>query len=114
VTQTIVTAVKAALMTAIMQTVGLYAGAILIALIAALARLAYTAEKASLNLFGRFFIMSLSLTMLLVHVGELQGWDKQLTIIISGVSAFLCREILETLINSKSSLVQKLLKVLNL
>lgn len=110
-TETILTGVKAALMAVIMQTFGLYAGATLIALVAALARLAYTAEQPSFNLFSRFFIMSLALTMLMVHVGQLQNWGTQLTIVISGVVAFLCREILQAVMASKDSIIRRLLKV---
>lgn len=110
-TETLLTGIKAAIMAAIMQTFGLYAGAFLIALIAALARLAYTAEQPSFNLFGRFFTMSLALTMLMVHVGQLQNWETQLTIVVSGVAAFLCREIFQVVMDSKDSIIRRLLGV---
>lgn len=105
--ETLLTALKASAMAAVMQTFGLYAGAILIAFIAAMARLAYSYERASVNTFVRFFVMSLSVAMLMVHVGELRGWTTPEVIVISGPAAFLSQEMLETLLASRKALLEK-------
>ncbi len=102
--------IKSGIMAFTMLSFGIYQGAALIALIAALSRLAYTADQPTFRLFGRFFIMSLSLTMLVVHIGLLEKWDNNLVVIVSGVSAFLCREVLEVLISSKDTIVSKILE----
>ena len=86
------------------STFGIYTGAITIAMIASLARLAYTKEKASLRLFSTFYIISLSITLLMVHVGLLREWDTNTTIILSGLAAFLGKDLLDILISSKTLL----------
>ncbi len=90
-----------------MLTFGIYTGAIIIALIAALCRLAYTENKLSIALFGKFFIMSACLTMLIVHIGNIQKWSNDLVVIVSGVVAFLAREVLVTLVNVSKPLMNK-------
>ena len=90
-----------------MVSFGIYEGAAIIALIAALSRIAYTQEKASLKLFIKFLTMSLAITMGMVHVGSMLDWDKDLLVIISGISAFLCREFFEAVMNSKGFLFKR-------
>lgn len=104
------TALKSAVMAIVMQTFGVYSGATLIAIIAAAARLAYSKEPASIKIFGKFFIMSLSLTMIMVHIGKQQGFDHETIIIVSGVAAFMAREVLEMVINSKGVIKKMILQ----
>lgn len=104
--------VKSLAMAATMATFGIYHGAVFIAIFAALSRLAYTHEKSSLKLFGRFFVMSLSLTMMLVHVGQISGWSSDIVIVVSGVVAFLCREVLESIVASKDLIIKKIVGVM--
>jgi len=105
----IIIAIKSALMAAVMQSFGVYSGATLIALIAALARLSYSKDTASFSFFGKFFMMSLSITMIMVHVGKQQGLDRETVIIISGVAAFMAREVLELVVHSKGLITKKIM-----
>lgn len=107
--ETILTAIKSLIMAAFVTTFGIYTSAAFIALIAAITRIAYTSDKASLKLFGRFFIMSLAITMMMVHIGQLQGWSNDMTIIVSGITAFLCREVLESVAKSKDIIVNRVM-----
>lgn len=109
--ETILTAAKSLIMAAFVTTFGIYTSAALIALIAAITRIAYTSDKISLKLFSRFFTMSLAITMLMVHIGQLQGWSNDLTIVVSGVTAFLCREVLESVTKSKDIIVNKVMSI---
>ena len=95
------TVAKALILPAIIASLLSYSGALIIALIASLVRLAYTKESASFDLFIRFFFMSLGITLLMVSVGKLQGWGEDTLIVASGISAFLSREILDILIESR-------------
>jgi len=104
--------IRASLMVAILHTFSLYNGASLIALIAALARLAYTKETISFCLFGRFFTMSIAITMLVVHIGKAHDWDGELVIIVSGFCAFLCRELLELVMLSKDTILKHIAGIL--
>lgn len=107
--ESIIIALKAAIMAAIMQTFGIYSGATLIAFVAAACRLAYSKEPASIKYFWRFFVMSLSLTMLMVHIGKWRGFDPEAVIIISGVAAFMAREALELALHSKGIIAKMIL-----
>ena len=78
-----------------------YYGAVFIALIASVSRLSYGVNAASFSVWVRYFVMSLSITMLIVHIGHYHQLDKEFIIIISGVSAFMSKEILHTIILSK-------------
>lgn len=84
----------------IMKALGVYAGAIIIALIAALVRTVYKAEitegftEFSLA-FVQFFILAFGLAMLVVHIGQWQGWSENLVIIVSSFVAFMSRETLD-------------------
>ena len=109
--ETTATLLKSFIMAAVMTTFGLYQGAALIAFIAALSRVAYTSEQTSFRLFGRFFIMSLSITMLMVHIGKLSGWSDDVVIIFSGITAFLCREFLEAIVASKDIIIKRVIGV---
>lgn len=91
-------------------TFGIYTGAITIAMVAALSRLAYTKEKLSCRLFFSFYTMSLSITLIFVHVGKLNGWGMDTTIIISGVSAFLGKEFLDVIMSSKELFLKHLIR----
>lgn len=104
--ESILLAFKAAFMAAIMQSFGVYSGATLIAIVAAAARLAYSKEQASIKFFWKFFVMSLSLTMIMVHIGKQQGFDRETIIIISGVAAFMAREVLQMVLHSKGIITQ--------
>lgn len=104
------TLLKALGIAAILTELGLYKGAAIIAFIAAASRLSYTAEKATFWLFGRFFFMSLSITMLMVHIGKANEFSNDIVIIISGITAFLCREVLELVVKSKDSIWSKITK----
>ena len=107
--ETALTAIKASIMAAIMNTFGLYTGAALISAVAALARIAYSPENPSIKLFGRFFAMSLGLTMIMVHIGNLRGWDNQTVIVVSGVAAFLCREVFDLVMHSKNQIIKQII-----
>ncbi|MBE0469611.1 MAG: hypothetical protein IBX55_08925 [Methyloprofundus sp.] len=104
--------IKSIAVSAMLVSLGIYQGAAVIAIVAALSRLAYTDEQSSVALFSRFFVMSLSISMLMVHVGLWLDLDKELLIVISGISAFLCREVLEVIISSKDILLKKLLAMI--
>ncbi len=105
-TESWITAISSMAMAAIVTTFGPYSGASIIAIVAALSRLAYSREKVTLLLFGRFFAMSLSITMIMVHLGKLEGWENELVIVVSGVAAFLAREVLEVIVGSKDKLIK--------
>lgn len=99
---------KTLLMAFMMVEFGIYEGAVLIALIAAFSRMAYTPENPTPGLFSRFFVMSLSITMIMVHVGLYFHWERDPLVIISGVSAFLSKELLEFLMKSRTSIFKKI------
>lgn len=91
------------IITGLINFTGLYAGAIFIAVVAALVRIFYMDERPidGKNYFftlTRYFFMSLGITLLMVHVGLAQGWSPDQTIIISGASAFLSYEIITVVI----------------
>lgn len=104
------TLAKTSAMAVTMTTFGIYEGAAIIAFIAALSRSAYTHEKLTVRLFGRFFTMSLSITMLIVHIGLLNDWGEDQVIIVSGVTAFLCREVLESIMSSKDLIIKRIVR----
>ena len=108
-TEQVIALVKSIAIAATMVSFGIYQGAAIIAVIAAMSRLAYTTEKASFSLFGRFFVMSLSITMLMVHVGLWREWDAEFVIIVSGISSFLCREMLEAIVESRTLIIKKIM-----
>lgn len=94
---------KALALAVIADFFGLYSGAFMIAFIAAMMRVFYGSENCfdeeecklccRLWLFARYFSMSLGVSMLFVHIGLWQTWPEQKTIVLSGVAAFLGREI---------------------
>jgi hypothetical protein len=81
---------------------GIYAGAFIIAFIASIVRMFYgvpelkqtTKTRHYSYIFLRYFFMALGITMLLVHIGLINNWSVDKTIIISGAAAFLSFEII--------------------
>ncbi len=104
--ESLMSAILAGISAIFFQTFGLYSGATLIAICAAIARLAYSREPATLKTFWKFLGMSLPLTMLMVHIGKQQELDGESVIILSGVIAFMSREVLELIMKSKEPLIK--------
>lgn len=100
----------------ILHITGIYIGAVMIALIASISRLAYMAEELPrtpcnvVRLFIRLYTMSLGLTLLMVHVGIEYNFSENLTIIYSSMAAFLSEEIYSLIILSKKRIFDKLYK----
>lgn len=110
--------IKAAIAAAIMSVVGLYAGAFIIALLAAFVRMAYRAEDSCSSHFNcfsdlmRYFIMNLGITMLIVHIGIYMQYSRDLIIIISSIAAFLSREALDTVVYTAMATKRSLSKII--
>jgi hypothetical protein len=111
----ILTTIKAVFIALVMNTVGLYSGAIIIAFFASILKLFYydtDCDKSCISCcifknFVKFFGISLPLTLLMVHVCIYYKLDPQLSIIYSSIVAFLGREILDILVVEFPPLVKK-------
>lgn len=110
-----ITAIKAFFIAAIMNTLGLYSGAVIIAFFASILKLFYydnDCDKACLPCcvfknFVRFFGISLPLTLFMVHVCIYYKFDPQLSIIYSAIVAFLGREILDIIVIEMPPILKK-------
>lgn len=82
---------------AIWISTNIYFGAFAIAFISAFTRIVYEAEcrngpASCSKKFFRYFILSLGLAMLFVHVGLINKWSQDTTIVVSAVFAFMSEE----------------------
>ena len=90
----------------LIQSFGLYGGAISIAFFASILKLFYHNNDCPEDCFlccitiqfGKYFGVSLPLTLLMVHISLFYNLETQATIIASAIVAFLGREILDIII----------------
>lgn len=112
-----ITVIKAAFIAYIMNTLGVYGGAIIIAFFASLLKLFYYTDDystgcAPCNVFKnfiKFLGISLPLTLLMVHVCIYMNFDPQLSIIYSAIVAFLGKEILDIIVVEVPPVVKKII-----
>lgn len=96
----------------IWATTNIYFGAFAIAFISAFTRVVYEAECKTdhftcFKKLIRYFILSLGLAMLFVHIGFMYTWSKDTTIVISSVFAFMSEETFKFILKNWESLLIK-------
>jgi len=84
----------------ILAVLGIYHAAFCIAVIASFSRMAYKSEPSNdlyhwFQQWFRLFIINVSMTMFIVHVGAWAKYNPDLIVMISAVCAFLSREIID-------------------
>lgn len=112
-----ITFIKAAFIALIMDTLGVYGGAVIIAFFASILKLfyytnEYTTSCAPCNVFRnfiKFLGISLPLTLLMVHVCIYMNFDPQLSIIYSSIVAFLGKEILDIVVIEVPPVIKKVI-----
>jgi hypothetical protein len=88
---------------------GTYAGALAIALIAATMRSVYGVDKTRSGFFNNL-VLSTGMAMLMVHVSRIRGWDVDVSTILTGIAAFLSKELLDILVKELPSRILALIK----
>lgn len=98
---------------AVWITTNIYVGAVAIALMSAVTRVIFEDDgnegsraKRAPRVF-RYFLMSLGLAMLFVHIGLWQKWNKDMTIVISSMFAFMSEETMRFVVSSWTATLRK-------
>lgn len=109
---------KGVLIAVIATAFDLYTGAIMIAIIASVTRMFYEEDGCrtqnciwccKLSMLLKNLGISLGVTLLLVHVGLMYNWDQQQTIVISGIAAFMGKELIDILMSVAPTMFRKYL-----
>lgn len=91
-----------------------YFGAVVIAVMAATTRVAFEIQRETfaeyLGVWVRFFLMSVGLCMLFVHIGNLATWNTDTTIVVAGGFACFAEETLVVLKTSWTSITKAFVK----
>lgn len=109
---------KLAIGIAVWATTNIYVGAFAIALMSALTRAIFESDCGAdhsrcMSKVFRYFLMSLALAMLFVHIGLWQEWNRDATIVISSIFAFMSEETMRFVIRGwNTALVKVVDKVL--
>ncbi len=106
---------KVAATIAMAATTNIYVGAIGIACISSISRVAFEAGTTAIkdnplnciSKIGRYFILSLALAMLFVHVGIWQAWSKDMTIVVASIFAFMSEETIRFILSSWNTILVK-------
>ena len=114
---------KGVLIAVIATAFDLYTGAMMIAIIASITRMFYEEDGCrnkpcvwccKTSMFFKNLGISLGVTLLLVHVGLMYKWDQQQTIVISGIAAFMGKELIDILMSTVPAIVRRYLYSKNL
>lgn len=103
---------KLAIGIAVWATTNIYVGAFAIAAMSALTRVIFEADcqnshpQCFLKVF-RYFLMSLALAMVFVHIGLWQAWNKDATVVVSSIFAFMSEETMRFLVKGWNNLLVK-------
>ncbi len=89
----------------IWATTNIYIGAFAIAILSATTRIVYESEQnikrvSIAKKALRYFVLSLSLAILFVHIGIMYKWSEDTTIVISAVFAFMSEETLRFILKN--------------